>query len=323
MRFLFLICLSAIAGYAAAYWLAVPASPELKFWRTVDQQRNEGIAGIRESRQGQPVILFAGGSSCAFSIDPSIIEQSCGVPAFNLGLPVAAGPKFLLHQALEKSRSGDTLVVCLEPDLLGHPDKFAPSTLSFGLAMIGGDPSDAVGTESFGAPLEIRDYLNLSRPGPSYIATLVAKKASGTPLYRYTAADLRYHGRVETPVVDPALPRVGVSTASTLQPGARDLLLALRAAAVKRGVRLVYSMPWRLTLEEAAEANRKTNRAILDEIEMILPALDDGYLGVSTDPAHFSDSALHLSSEGSRLRSTGLARSLELWLRSASTEPEK
>jgi hypothetical protein len=316
MRFLFLVCLCALAAFAAAFWLAVPANPEVQFWRAVDVQRDEGIAGIRNSRPDQPVLLFTGGSSCAFSIDPLIVEEACGLPAFNLGLPVSAGPKFLLHQALEKARPGDTLVVCLEPDLLVHPEEFKPGTLSFGLASIAGDPSDAVGASSFGGSLEVREYLNLSRPGPSYLATLVAKKASGTPLYRYTPADLRPHGRVETPVVDPAMPRAGLNTATTLHPGARDLLIALSAAADQRGVRLAYSMPWRFTAEDAAPANRKTNRAILDQIDGILPALDDGYLGVSTDPAHFSDSPLHLSAEGSGLRSTGLAKSLAVWLAS-------
>ena len=316
MRFLFLVCLCALAAYAAAFWLAVPANPEVKFWRAVDLQRDEEIAGVRNARPDQPVLLFTGGSSCAFSIDPLMIEKACGIPAFNLGLPVSAGPKFLLHQALEKARPGDTLVVCLEPDLLVHPEEFKPGTLSFGLASIAGDPSDAVGAGSFGGSLQLREYLNLSRPGPSYLATLVAKKASGTPLYRYTPADLRHHGRVETPVVDPALPRAGLNTVSTLQPGARDLLLAFRAAADKRGVKLAYSMPFRLTAEDTATANRRINRAILDHIDGILPTLDDGYLGVSTDPAHFSDSPLHLSAEGARLRSTGLAKTLAVWLAS-------
>jgi hypothetical protein len=314
MRFLLLVSLCALTAYAAAFWLAVPANPEVKFWRAVDLQRDEGIAGIREARPEQPVLLFTGGSSCAFSIDPVIIEGVCGISAFNLGLPVSAGPKFLLHQALEKARPGDILIVCLEPDLLVHPDEFKPGGLSFGLAIIGGDPSDAVGAESFGGSLEIREFLNLSRPGPSHLATLVAKKATGTPLYRYTSADLRHHGRVETPVVDPAMPRAGVNTASALHPGARDLLVAFRAAADKRGVRLAYSMPWRLTAEDAAAQNRKTNRTILDHIGAIMPALDDGYLGVSTDPAHFSDSPLHLSAKGSRLRSLGLAKTLAVWL---------
>ena len=52
-------------------------------------------------------------TSCAFSIDPKIIEDKCGMPAFNLGLPVSAGPKYLLYQALEKTRPGDILVVAL------------------------------------------------------------------------------------------------------------------------------------------------------------------------------------------------------------------
>ena len=323
MRFLLLIGLCVAAAYATAFWLAVPANPELKFWRVVDLQRDEGMAGIREARPGQPMVLFTGGSSCAFSIDPLIIEQACGVPAYNLGMPVAAGAKFILHQALEKALPGDTLVVCLEPDLLTFPEKFNPSTLSFGLATLAGEPSAAVGGTSFDRNLTLRDCLNLSRPGPTHLATLIAKTASGKESYRYVSEDLRYRGRIETPDRDPDLPRIGRKSADQLLPAARELLATFREAAANKGVRLAYSMPWVLTAPDAAETNRATNRRILDAVDPVLPVLDDGQLGVSTDPAHFSDSGLHLSAEGSRLRSAALARSLDPWLKSAPPAPSQ
>ncbi len=321
MRFLFLIGLCTAAAYVTAFWLAVPANPELKFWRAVDLQRDEGLAGIREARPGQPMVLFTGGSSCAFSIDPTVIEEVCGVPAYNLGMPVATGAKFLLHQSLAKALPGDTLVVCLEPDLLTYPEKFNPSTLSFGLATLAGDPSAAVGGSSFDRDLTLRDCLNLSRPGPTHLATLMAKTATGKEGYRYRGEDLRDRGRVETPVRDPNLPRIGPKSADQLLPAARELLATFRQAASLKGVRLVYSMPWILTAPDAAEVNRATNRRILDAIDPIFPALDDGHLGVSTDPAHFADSGLHLSAEGSHLRSIALARALDLWLKSIPPAP--
>ena len=323
MRFLFLVSLCAVTAYAAAFWLAVPANPELKFWREVDLQRDEGMAGIRTVRPDQPMVLFTGGSSCAFSIDPLIIEQVCGVPAYNLGMPVAAGAKFLLHQSLEKARAGDTLVVCLEPDLLTFPNDFKASTLSFGLATLAGDPSGAVGGTSFDRDLTLRDCLNLSRPGPTHLATLFAKTATGKESYRYGSEDLRDRGRVEIPDRDPDLPRIGPKSADQLLPAARELLATFRQAASRKGVHLAYSMPWILTASDAAETNRATNRRILDAIDPILPALDDGHLGVSTDPAHFSDSGLHLSAEGSHLRSTALASALDLWLKSALPAPSQ
>jgi hypothetical protein len=315
MRFLALILACTAAAYALAFAIAVPGNPEVKFWRAVDQRRNQEIAAVRQADPAPPLLLFTGGSSCAFSIDPEIIEASCGHPAFNLGLPVAAGAKFLLHQALAKARPGDTLVVCLEPDLLTFPGDFKPGTFSFGLATLNGDPSAAVGGTSFDRELTLRDCLNLSRPGPSHLATLIGKTAAGKGLYRYTRDDLRYRGRVETSVREPGLPRSGTKTADQLLPAARDLLTTFRQAADRKGVHLAYSMPWMLTAESAAAANRAANRRILDAIDPILPVLDDGWLGVSTDPAHFSDSGLHLTAEGSRLRSAGLSKALDLWLK--------
>ena len=316
MRFLALILACTAAAYALAFGIAVPGNPELKFWRAVDQSRDREIAAVRQADPTPSLLLFTGGSSCAFSIDPEIIEQTCGRPTFNLGLPVAAGAKFLLHQALAKARSGDTLVVCLEPDLLTYPEAFKPSTLSFGLATLAGDPSGAVGGSSFDQDLDFRDCLNLSRPGPSHLATLIGKSAAGKEIYRYGIDDLRYRGRVETPDREPDLPRIGPKSSDQLTPAARELLTTFRDAADRKGVRIAYSMPWVLTAADAATTNRAVNRRILDAIDPILPVLDDGWLGVSTDPAHFSDSGLHLTAEGARLRSSGLAKALDLWLKS-------
>lgn len=315
MRFLTLILACAVAAYALAFGIAVTGNPEVKFWRAVDQRRDQEITVVRQAKPAPPLLLFTGGSSCAFSIDPEIIEDTCGRPALNLGLPVAAGAKFLLHQALAKAQRGDTLVICLEPDLLTYPETFKPSTLSFALASLSGDPSSAVGGSTFAESLSLRDYLNLSRPGPSHLSTLLAKSAAGKDLYRYTDNDLRYRGRIETSVLEPDLPRNGPKPADHILPAARDLLITFRDAAERKGVHLAYAMPWMLTTESAAVANRANNRRILDTIDPILPVLDDGWLGVSTDPTHFSDSGLHLTAEGSRLRSTALAQALDLWLK--------
>ena len=75
----------------------------------------------------------------------------------------------------------------------------------------------------------------------------MAKTATGKEGYRYRGEDLRDRGRVETPVRDPNLPRIGPKSADQLLPAARELLATFRQAASLKGVRLVYSMPWILT----------------------------------------------------------------------------
>ncbi|MEO8614664.1 MAG: hypothetical protein ABI600_05940 [Luteolibacter sp.] len=314
MRLLAKLLLCLILGYALAVYLAIPASPEVIFWRSVNDRRDQEIAAIRQQHPEQPILFFTGGSSCAFSIDPKVIEEKCGMPAFNLGLPVSAGPKYLLHQALEKTHPGDTLVICLEPDLLTYPEDFKASQFSFAMALSARQPSAAAGGSSFGTSLSLREYLNLSRPGPGYVSTWIAKKFTGKG-YRYEPKDLRYHGRTETPVSDPSLPRAGVKSVTETCPTARELLATFQTAAKQKGVRLLYSMPWILTAENAAGQNRAANLKILSSINTQIPTVDDGYQGVATDPAYFADSGLHLSAIGSSLRSKALADALQAKLK--------
>ncbi|MEO7098012.1 MAG: hypothetical protein ABI162_01530 [Luteolibacter sp.] len=314
MRLFFKLLICVILAYALAAYIAISANPEIKFWRSVDQLRNREIAAVRLTQPRTPIIFFTGGSSCAFSIDPIIIESTCGMPAFNLGLPVSAGPKYLLHQALEKTRKGDILVVTLEPDLLTYPDDFQPSQFGFAMAASANQPSAAVGGDSFGKSLAIREYLNLARPGPSYIATWIGKTMTGKS-YRYQKIDIRYHGRIETQVSDPSLPRLAAKKVTALLPAARELLEMFQTAASARGVKVFYSMPWMLTAEAAALENKAANSKILESINTILPTIDDGYQGVATDPAFFSDTPQHLTATGSTLRSLALAKPLHKFLR--------
>ncbi len=316
MRLFFKLLACVVITYALAAYITIQANPEIKFWHSVDQLRDREIAAIRLSQPGKPIIFFTGGSSCAFSIDPKIIEDTCGMPAFNLGLPISAGPKYILHQALEKTRKGDILVILLEPDVLTFSSESKPSNSAFGLAIKNGDPSATVGGRSFGETLALRDWLNFSRPGPAYLATWLAKAATGRG-YRYESKDIRYHGRIETQVSLPTLPLAGTKTVNQIDPTGRKILTMFQQAASQKGVKLFYSMPWLLTAESSAAENRAANLKILESIHTMIPTVDDGYLGVATDATLFSDSAQHLSAKGSSIRSQGLANALQVWLGTA------
>ncbi len=309
MRFLLSISLCLVLAYALAAYIAIPANPEIKFWRSVDQLRNREIAAVRLNQPGKPIIFFTGGSSCAFSIDPKIIEDTCGMPAFNLGLPVSAGPKYLLHQALEKARPGDFLVINLEPDVLTYPHDYKPSQFAFAMAASANQPAAAAGGNSFGTPLSTREYFNLMRPGPGYIATRIGKALAGKS-YRYQESDIRYRGRIETQFSDPSPDKGSEKNVTAVVPAARELLLKFRSAASSKGVKVFYSMPWALTEESIAANNRTANRKILSSIQSIIPTIDDGYQGVATDPHVFSDSGQHLNAAGSATRTKALAGAL-------------
>jgi hypothetical protein len=308
MRFAFSILVAAAAAYALGFFLAVPANPEVKFWRDVVERRDREIAQVRKNQPGTPIIFFTGGSSTAFSIDPAIIEQTCGLPSFNLGLPVAARAEYLIHQAMERTRSGDLLILCLEPDLLSVAGASpSPSKFSFAMAAVSGSVGEAAGGHSFDAYPSLRDYLNLSRPGAGHLSTYIARLALDKP-YRYTHADMRYRGRIET-AIHGAIP-AGIRTASQLSPYGRQLLTRARQAADERGVRLLYAMPWHFTGPAALPDSRRHQHQLNQEISTIIPVIDDGFTGVAGNPSWFSDTGQHLTSEGSRERSTHLAAAL-------------
>lgn len=312
MRFVLSLLLSLIAAYGLSFYLAVPANPEVKFWNDVVERRDREIAQVRKNQPGTPIIFFTGGSSTAFSIDPAIIEQTCGLPSFNLGLPVAAKAEYLIHQALDQTRSGDLLLICLEPDLLSVAGASpSPSKFSFAMAAVGGSVGEAAGGDSFNAYLSLRDYLNLSRPGAGHISTYIARLVLEKP-YRYSSADMRYRGRIETSFhgANPS----GIRTASHLSPYGRKLLTRARRAADARGVRLLYAMPWHYTSPSAMKDSQHNQRQLNQEIHTIMPVIDDGFTGVASNPSWFSDTGQHLTAEGSRERTSALAIVLRDWL---------
>ncbi|MEK7950819.1 hypothetical protein [Luteolibacter soli] len=305
---------SAAAAYLLGFVFIAPANPEIQVWRKVEQRRDGEIASARAQAPNQPVILFTGGSSTAFSVDPALIEQSCGIRAFNLAFPAAAGPRYLLDQALERSRSGDILVIGLEADFLAFESDYPASMFSFGLAVLDGKPSATVGGESLGEQLTVPQILTLARPGPRYLMTLLYRGLSGKG-YRYTLQDYRYHGRMETSVEIPDMVPHNLDADLHLSRSGERLLRTFRDAASQRGIRLFYAMPWRWTSPEHAEISRRANAALLRDIDPIISVVDDGTLGVSTERSHFSDSHQHLTATGSRVRTLTLAAKMESLLR--------
>ncbi|MCW1885177.1 hypothetical protein OKA04_10600 [Luteolibacter flavescens] len=315
MRYFLTLLASAVAAYVLGFVLTVPANPELRVWQGVDQRRKAELAEVRAKSPDRPVIFFTGGSSTAFSIDPAIIEGTCGMPAFNFALPASAGAHYLLHQALEQTKSGDVLVIGLEPDFFAYESDNPAGSLAFGLAVLDGQPSATVGGDTFGNSLSLPEYMTMARPGPKYLVTLLYRSASGKG-YRYTPEDYRYHGRMETPVKEEGMPPLKLEGEVRLAESGRKLLQGIKAAADKRGVRLCYTMPWRWTLPEDAAASREANAALLRDIGQIIEVVDDGTNGVATDASFFSDTPQHLTAAGSEARSRTLAPALKLLLSS-------
>jgi hypothetical protein len=276
------LLITLVLAFPAATYITITKNPEVRFWETAMTQRATDLAEIKLNTPKTPTLLFTGGSSCAFSIDPKIIEAICGLNTLNLGLPISTGPRFLLHHALKKATSGDTIIVALEPDLLTYESEMKPTSLTLALALAENDSNGTVGGDTFHEHLRLKDSLNLVRPGANFTFTYIAKIVSGKG-YRYTNHDLRYRGRIETSVRDPKIPKAGRKQAVKLSQSGRQLLVEYRQAALKKGVNLVYSMPWTLTDETAADHNRQNNKQILASISEVIAIADDGTQGISTE----------------------------------------
>ncbi len=313
MRLLIATILAVALGLVAGVVLKTSANPEVAFWMEVVERRDKEIESARSESPGAPVIFFTGGSSCAFSIDPSIIEAECGLSAFNLGLPYAAGGEFLVDQAFRRARPGDYLIVALEPDSLGGDgDAGSPSPLSVSLSLAMGDPASAGGGE-FGRHVGAFEHLNLTRPGAKFLATFTGRMVLRKP-YRYSMDDWRYRGRLETGVRDAELEPITGDYPERLGSGGVRLLELVVEHASKKGVHVAYSMPWQFTSEAALQRRRMCARMLLEDIERLVPVLEDGFLGCNPDPTVYSDTNLHLNSTGSVRRSRAIAPVVAKWI---------
>jgi hypothetical protein len=311
LKLLITLLLSLIAAYAVSCALTIFVNPEVTFWNEAVSQRLDAIASIREKEPGKPILFFTGGSSCAFSINPEIIEKITGRPAMNMGLPVAAGAHYIIHQALRQTRPGDTIVYTTAADILTYPDQeFSPAKISFALEARHGLPIESTGGCTFRNSLTIPQYCMLSRPGVDYLIVLVGRMASGKG-YRYKLPDIRYRGLIQTPIQDPSLKPAGPRTLVTLSPGGRQLLETLVAAAQQKGVHVVYSIPLTYTATSDLAISRDKNRKFLAEVEKIMPVIEDGYSGAIDNIENFADGHRHLSDKGSRIRSEALAKTLQ------------
>jgi hypothetical protein len=310
MKRIVLLLILALLAYAAGALLLVRANPEAAFWCDLRARQDAELEAIRRENPGRPVLIFTGGSSTAFSVDPAVVAAESGLPAVNLGTGAWSGPKYYVHRSLQRARAGDVLVLGIEPNFLVEAGLLEPSQLGLAMAWREGDPDAADGGGSFGGGISWRERAGLLRPGARYLVTWAAKAVAGGERYHYTLADLRDGGRLETARPHPTGAGDPVIHPAELTAEAREFLGQIAAAARERGVRVVYALPWYFTAPESAAANREARRHLLEQIAGILPVLDDPALGVRTEPDLFSDTHFHLTARGSAERSRRLGRAL-------------
>lgn len=263
-------------------------------------------------------VIVYGGSSSSFSISPAFaLEQ--GVPMVNLGMGAGIGSKVLTRMALAQAREGDTLIMALEPDLLSADTAVtligAQSAVVLGHAGWANDSNDpdpnANGT--------IAPYAWALRPGGFHAVTMLGKVAQRRPLYRYQSEDFFEDGQQQTEVRG-ELGGFRGHPAPRLSPDGRAWVRATRVYCERKGLKLVYALPWTLTEPASETTVRRLHAAFLADLAQEVEVLRDDRLGCVTDRSWYCDTQFHMTLAGSRERTGAMVTSLKSGLRWTESE---
>lgn len=313
-----------LVGCAVLAWLLGAAytwflDPEMKFWTAAARQKLDWVEKMRE-KHGY-VIGVVGGSTTTFGIDAEYIEREHGLPVANLGLHFGMGPA-CVGFGLSSLERGDVLVLSLEPAML-VANKPSATPLGSKLSLLLGRP-EIDGWLEEDPMLSAIQSLGRLQPGGYHVATMLGKLALGQPLYRYTIEKMQPGGLQTTDERRLIAGGMDLSTKDgemRLSPGGAAFLDHTAMEATKRGIRVLYLLPWSYCAPEMAEQRRKANEIVLADISERVPVLWEPSLGVHERIEDFSDSVQHLTAEAARLRSSSLSETL-MGLNELADKPE-
>jgi len=301
-----------LLAVAVATWMACAAytawwNPEIHFYTQLSRRQDEWSQKM-DREYGHKVVVF-GGSSCMFSINGEQMLEKYGIPTVNRGLGAGVGVTVMTLHALKDLREGDTLIVSVEPGLLTEP--FAIPDEGVQLSFSTGH-FDWAYRAQLGLPGHpVLPAILALRPGSFHAFTLVGKLIHGRPLYAYTIAGTSRSGLVSTPYRPHGTQWPGHGP--YLSEDARQLLGALRDWCAQRKVRVAYSLPWAFAETEQVEECKRKNQDILLQIANFIPVLKDAQWGVQPQADLYADSTMHLTAEGSRLRTDELGQAVKQW----------
>jgi hypothetical protein len=301
-----------LLGVAVMTWAVCVAytlwlNPEIRFYRQLAAVQDEWSRKM-DREHGHKVVVF-GGSSCMFSIVGEQMLEKYALPTVNRGLAAGMTVKIPALNAMQDLKTGDTLIVALEPAHFTAPIELTSMAVQFSFARrhSGWATRTALGLPGSG---RVSALLAL-RPGSRHVLTLLGKIIQGRVLYRYQVADAWPSGWMRTDVRVPVSGPPGHGP--RLSDDVRQFLSALNDWCLERGVRVAYSLPWGYTPSAQVSGFRKDNAQLLMQISEFVPVLKDPWLGADTNAGHFADTAWHLNEEGSRLRTDELGRAVKQW----------
>ena len=301
------LVLLALGAWAGSAVYSTRYNPQTRFF--VEQARLQDRWARKMEREHGRKVIVTGGSSTMFSIIGEQMLGQHGLPTVNMGLSAGMGAQVIVSRALPELRTGDTLVLALEPGLLTSP--LEPLTLGVQFSYAMGHPEWATAPLLDGVPLSKGSSLLELRPDAYHVCTLAGKILSRRPLFRYQVGDVASSGWSHTAV---RFPLNGPNEhGSELSADGRRFLHSLRQWCDEHQIRVVYSLPWSYCPKSAEKAFQRSNLRTLLQIDEFIPVLNDPMLGADSDLTHFADTAWHLNEDGSRLRTESLGRQLTDW----------
>ena len=306
LTLLLIATVTSVAGATYAMWL----NPEMHFWKVVAERKLSWVEQMR-AKHGH-VIGVVGGSTTTFAIDAGMIEREYGLPVANLGLNAGVGAEACAGFGLAALQPGDTLIVSIEPGLLIDED-VGNTSLATRLAYSLDKPEMLHWRKGESFSSRAADITKL-QPGSGHVITMLGKLAMRMPLYRYSA-DNSLPGGLQ---VTDERRNFAVTPASTIEdatislsPEGTELLTNIRQEAERRGIRVIYILPWAYAPEKVAEIQRHANSHFLDQVSATMPVIREPAMGVHTERQDFSDSGQHLTLEAAAKRSIFFAKALK------------
>ncbi len=291
-------------------------SPEVRFWKNAIDQKIDYLENLDRT---EPVFFFVGGSSCAFSVDPTQLSDKFGIRAVNLGLHAGAGRALQLEVALQRIKAGDVLVIAFETSFWYETDPLKSSALGSQLYFASPRLRETVpairklGVEPGWKPIDLR-------PGGYHLVTAGLKALLGSPSYRYKSTDIREGGLIlYSQELIQATPYVG-DAGSKITDTARSFLQKIVSYATENKFEVVVSLPWQFTDSDCLSKKRDANAELLRCISEICPVLMDPSYGAQDEPQFFSDTFWHLTARGVKLRTTRLGDGILAWMARGRTE---
>jgi hypothetical protein len=292
--------LALLAGLFISYLLGAIYSlwinPEIRFWKEAYKKKIEWADNISEN--GQPKLVFIGGSSTAFQIDAELLTAA-GIPTVNMGMHAGMGTKANAAFGLSSAKPGDTVIWAFEIGRMSAP----PEITALGYqALLATGVMFGSGLEK--VPLSTINWLEALqslRPGLAHTASMIAKILSGGHLYRYQVSLIRPGGSITTD----ERREVGGADIAPRRPDEQTIRWITKMTSFLD--RYHSSSAYLLPLEYYSPGDRRAgqlqNRRFLQELSHTLPVVPDPALGVETDKKSFADTVSHLT-EAARLQRT-------------------